>query len=183
MASCIRKLVDSLATIAAFKARYGIIDQISLELVDLDDFCIEETKKGMPFQVIAIIEGGFRFSLHHFLYKCIIRFKVAPSQLSSNFYRIINEMLEINQCISVNLGHVDLEYSYTLCKAGGDSYNAYLQAIDKSREIVKGVDAIRVWVFSPLVFGNLPSVETPLGWCHGVLQEIDLTTKKISTNM
>lgn len=54
------------------------------------------------------------------------------------------------------LGFAELDYCYTLCNVGRESYKVYLRAVDKSREIVKclpstgkGVDDVRVWVTGP----------------------------------
>lgn len=90
-------MVDSPAALAAFRSRYDILDEIGLELVEADNFCMEKMAKGMSFLVIAIVEGGLRFPLLSFLHRFIVQSKVAPSQLSSNIYRIINGMLELNR--------------------------------------------------------------------------------------
>ena len=81
-------------------------------------------------------------------------------------------MLELNRRLGINLGHTELEYCYTLCNVGRDSYKVYLRAIDKSREIEKclpssgkGVDDVRLWVTKPWQLGNIPKNERPLGWC------------------
>ena len=69
MVAHLRKLVSSLVAITAFKSKYMIPNQISIELVRKHNFCIEKTEKGMPFPFIAIVEGGVRFPLHSFLLK------------------------------------------------------------------------------------------------------------------
>ena len=43
MVAYLRKLMGSLMVIAIFKARYTIIDQIDLEFVDKDNYCMEKT--------------------------------------------------------------------------------------------------------------------------------------------
>ena len=106
----------------SFRRRYEIPDEIGLELVEADDFSMEETAKGMPFPVIAIVEGGLRFPLSPFLHKFIVKANVCPSQLSSNVYRIINGMLELNRRLGTNLGHAELDYCYTLCNVGRVRY-------------------------------------------------------------
>ena len=67
MEARLRKMLDSLTTLASFRAKYDIPNEISLELVEANDFRMEETEKGMWFPVIAIVEGGLRFSLFAFL--------------------------------------------------------------------------------------------------------------------
>lgn len=46
MASCLRKMVDGLVALAAFRARYDIPDEIGLELVEADYYGMEKTVKG-----------------------------------------------------------------------------------------------------------------------------------------
>ena len=79
MAARLRKMVDGPAALATFRARYDILDEIGLELVEADNFCMEETTKGMSFPIIAIVKGGLRFPLSSFLHRFIVQSKVAPS--------------------------------------------------------------------------------------------------------
>lgn len=106
--------------------------------------------------MIAIVEGGLRFPLSPFLHRFLVQNRVAPSQLSSNVYRIINGMLKLNRRLGINLGHTELDYCYTVCNVGRDTYKIYLRVVDKSREIVKcipssskGVNDVRLWVTGP----------------------------------
>lgn len=117
--------------ISGFKDRYLILDQVRIELVNKDDHCMKETIKGMPFSLIAIMEGGVRFPLHHFLLNFLLHHNISPSQAHSNVYRIVMGTLELDCIFGVNLGIAELNYCYTLCKVGGDSYKLYLRAADK----------------------------------------------------
>lgn len=58
MAARLRKIVDSPAALATFRARNDIPDdEIDLELVEADDFRMEEIEKGMLFSLLPLLNG------------------------------------------------------------------------------------------------------------------------------
>ena len=98
-----RFLVDTPAALAVFREDYGIPANVHLELAE-----IETTPWGRldqrPFTVLSIVEGGLRFLVNPLLTEYLRRTGLAPTQVSTNTYRIINGIHELNNWLGTNLG-------------------------------------------------------------------------------
>ena len=102
---------------AVFREDYGIPADVHLELAE-----IETTPWGRldqcPFTVLSIVEGGLRFSVNPLLTEFLCRTGLAPTQESTNTYRIINGIHELINRLSTNLGLVEKLSQYTLGHTG-----------------------------------------------------------------
>lgn len=81
---------------AEFRKDYDIPDDVHLTLADL-----ETTPWGnqgfVPFNVISIVECGLRFPVQPLLCEFLRQTRICPTQLSTNSYRIINGIAELNR--------------------------------------------------------------------------------------
>ncbi|CAL5338262.1 unnamed protein product [Camellia sinensis] len=89
-------LVDTPAALAAFREEYGIPADVHLELAE------EKTTPWgrldqCPFTVLSIVEGGLRFPVNPLMTEFLRRTGLAPTQVSTNTYRIINGVHELIQ--------------------------------------------------------------------------------------
>ena len=157
-----RFLVDTLATLATFREEYGIPADVHLELAE-----IETTPWGgldqCPFTVLSIIEGDLRFSVNPLMTEFLRRTGLAPTQVSTNTYRIINGVHELNNRLGTNLGLAEILRQYTLGHTS-DGLAYYLKIRPGKEKIVTGTpdkdlhDDDFFWVS-----GNYETADVP-GW-------------------
>ena len=156
-----RFLVAPPAALAAFREEYGVPADVHHELAE------EETtpwgREECPFTVLSIVEGGLRFPLTPLITDFLRRTGLAPTQVSTNTYRIINGFHELNNRLGINLGLAEVLRQYTLGHTG-DGLSYYLKIRPGSEKIVTGTldmylhDDDFFWVS-----GNYEPAEVP-GW-------------------
>ncbi|GMQ06392.1 hypothetical protein CsSME_00051008 [Camellia sinensis var. sinensis] len=157
----LRFLVDTPAALAAFREEYDVPADVHLELAE------EETtpwgREECPFTVLSIVEGGLRFPLNPLITEFLRRTGLAPTQVSTNTYRIINGVHELNKRLGTNLGLAEILRQYTMGHTG-DGLAYYLKIRPGKEKIVTGTpdkdmhDDDFFWVS-----GNYETVEVP-GW-------------------
>ncbi|KAF5933024.1 hypothetical protein HYC85_029195 [Camellia sinensis] len=156
-----RFLVETPAALAAFREEYGIPADVHLELAE------EETtpwgREECPFTVLSIVEGGLRFPLNPLITEFLRRTGLAPTQVSTNTYRIINGVHELNNRLGINLGLAEILRQYTMGHTG-DGLAYYLKIRPGKEKIITGTpdkdmhDDDFFWVS-----GNYETAEVP-GW-------------------
>ncbi|KAF5933905.1 hypothetical protein HYC85_030076 [Camellia sinensis] len=156
-----RYLVETPAALAAFREEYGVPADVHLELAE------EETtpwgREECPFTVLSIVEGGLRFPLNPLITEFLRRTGLAPTQVSTNTYRIINGVHELNNRLGIRLGLAEVLRQYTLGHTG-DGLAYYLKIRPGREKIVTGTpdkdlhDDDFFWVS-----GNYETAEVP-GW-------------------
>ena len=120
-----RFLVDTPAALAAFQEEYGIPDDVHLELGVMDTTLWGRLDQ-CPFTVLSIIEGALGFPVNPLITEFLRRTGLAPTQVSTNTYRIINEVHELNNRLGTNLGLAEILCQYTLGHTG-DGLAYYLK--------------------------------------------------------
>lgn len=157
-----RYMVDTPAALDAFREEYGIPADIHLELA------AEKTTpwgraEQCPFTVLSIVEGGLRFPLNPLITEFLRRTGLAPTQVSTNTYRIINGVHELNNRLGTQLGLAEILRQYTMGHTG-DGLAYYLKIRPGKEKIVTGTpdkdlhDDDFFWVS-----GNYETAEVP-GW-------------------
>ena len=156
-----RFLVDTPAALATFREDYGIPADVHLQLAE------EETtpwgREECPFTVLSIVEGGLRFPLNPLITEFLRRTGLAPTQVSTNTYRIINGVHELNNRLGTNLGLAEILRQYTMGHTG-DGLAYYLKIRPGKEKIITGTpdkdmhDDDFFWVS-----GNYETAEVP-GW-------------------
>ena len=91
---CYRFLVDTPVALAAFREEYGIPVDVHLKLGAKETTPWNRLDQ-CPFTVLSIKEGGRRFPVNPLLCKFLRRTGLAPTQVSTNTYRIINGIHEL----------------------------------------------------------------------------------------
>ena len=80
------------------------------------------------FPLMAILEGGVRFSVDLLLLDTLRFYGLCLDQLLPNFYRVVSCVSRINQIYGLQLNHHDINFMYILC--GNKKTNYYLKARD-----------------------------------------------------
>lgn len=108
-----RFLVDTPGGLAEFRKDYNIPDDVHLSLANLDT--IPWGNPGFdPFTLLSIIETGLRFPVQPLLCEFLRQTRICPTQLSTNSYRIINSIAELNRRAGINLGLAELFHQYSI---------------------------------------------------------------------
>lgn len=81
----------------------------------------------MPFPLVAITEGGVRFTVEPLLRACLSTWRLCPCQLMPNSFKIIMGIAKLNQILEIDLGVHDIEDLYDLCKSPGAEYIYFLR--------------------------------------------------------
>ena len=80
------------------------------------------------FPLMAILEGGVRFPINHFLLNTFRFYGLCPDQLPPNFYRVVSCVSKLNQIYRLRLDHFDINFMYNLC--GNKRTNYYIKVRD-----------------------------------------------------
>ncbi|GMP87746.1 hypothetical protein CsSME_00039992 [Camellia sinensis var. sinensis] len=129
-------LVDTPVALAMFREKYNIPDDVHLEL-SVEDTTPWGRLDQCPFIVLSIIEGGLRFPVNPLIWEFLRRTGLAPTQVSTNTYRIMNGIHELNNRLGTNLGLAEILCQYTL-RHTGDGLTYYLKIRPGKEKIVTG---------------------------------------------
>ncbi|GMP67188.1 hypothetical protein CsSME_00027263 [Camellia sinensis var. sinensis] len=131
MGKC-RFMVNSPGAIAEFHKDYNIPNDVHLSLAELDTTPWE--KLGfVPFTIISIVETGLRFPVQPLTCEFLGQTRLCLTQLSTNTYRIINGITELNRQLGLNLGLAELFHQYSLDQ-NDDGWVYYLRVILKTKK-------------------------------------------------
>ncbi|GMP33629.1 hypothetical protein CsSME_00006863 [Camellia sinensis var. sinensis] len=128
-------LVNTPGAMAEFRRDYYIPDDVHLILVELDT--IPWGNPGfVPFTLFSIAETGLRFPVQPFLCEFLRQTNLCPTQLSTNSYRIINGIAELNRRAGLNLGLAELFHQYSI-GSNEDGWVYYLRIRRRREKIIK----------------------------------------------
>ncbi|XXG47102.1 hypothetical protein AAC387_Pa02g1801 [Persea americana] len=128
----------------------------------------------MPFWLVSVVEGGVWFPLHPLLRDYLREWGLSPYQLLPNGYKIIMGAVRLNEILSINLGVLDIEEAYDLCKsAEGHTYylrqrlhwTAFVTALEDSYKYA-GEDRVFVrgaWEFGEAEPSNTARIPRRIG--------------------
>lgn len=134
-----RFLVNSPGAIAEFRKDYNIPDDVHLSLAELD--ITPWGKPGfVPFIIKSIVEAGLRFPIQPLICKFLRQTRLCPTQLSTNSYRTINGIAELNRRLGLNLGLAELSHQYSLGQ--NDDVWVYYLRIRRGQEKIMTVGCI-----------------------------------------
>ena len=108
-----RYLVDTPGGLAEFRKNYNIPDDVHLILAGKD--VIPWGNAGfVPFTLLSIIETGLRFPVQPLICEFLSQTRLCPTQLSTNSYRIIMGIAELNRQAGLNLGLAEIFHQYSI---------------------------------------------------------------------
>uniref|UniRef100_A0A2N9J6C5 Uncharacterized protein n=1 Tax=Fagus sylvatica TaxID=28930 RepID=A0A2N9J6C5_FAGSY len=96
-----------------FRRHYGVPDDVYLEYRFWED-AITGEPGDLIIPVVAVIEGGVRFPMDPLLADFLDYFRISPSQISPNIFRIVNGVAELNRRLGFNLTVHDIIATYFL---------------------------------------------------------------------
>ncbi|CAL5420242.1 unnamed protein product [Camellia sinensis] len=130
-----RYLVETPGGMAEFRRDYGIPDDVHLTLAKKET--IPWNNQGfVPFTVLSIIETGLRFPVQPLTCEFLRQTRLCPTQLSTNTYRIIMGIAELNRQAGLNLGLAEIFHQYSI-GSKDDGWVYYLRIRRRREKIIK----------------------------------------------
>ena len=165
--------VDSIEKMNAFREKYHIPDDVYVRLgnpllpgaAPVYDPHTQE----MPFALASIVEGGIRFPLPRFLRECLHFWQLAPTQLTSNAFKVITGSLVLNELCDVVIGIAEVETCHLLSKVPHSEVSYYLRGQKGIDGLVNNLDSTMkntggdfLWVSGNWEFGDGPNRDFPV---------------------
>ena len=130
-----RFLVETPGGLAEFRKDYNIPADVHLTLAKKDT--ISWGNEGfVPFTLLSIIETELRFPVQPLICEFLRQTRICPTQLSTNSYRIIMGIAELNCQAGLNLGLAEIFHQYSL-GSKEDGWVYYLRIRRRREKIIK----------------------------------------------
>ena len=107
-------LIDSEEGLESFKARYRIPSGVAIKYCKEGQWHEERQEGEVVIPKISFIEGGIRISMGTVTRDYLRAHKLAPTQCAPNMFRILGSVDALNERMSLNLTHHDVNWIYNL---------------------------------------------------------------------
>ena len=110
-------LLSSEASLATFRAAYGIHEDIDIAYYHQGDIKIQRRHETnmVFFPLMTILEGGIRFPVDPYVIGTLRFYGFCPDQLPPNFFWVVSCVSRLNQLFDLQLDHHDINFMYSLC--------------------------------------------------------------------
>ena len=105
-------LLDTGATLASFRARFAIPNDVEVAYCHEDKIALERRPHVVFFPLMSILEGGVRFPMDPLLLKTFRFYGLCPDQLPPNFYQVVSCVSRLNHLYGLELDHHDRSRYY-----------------------------------------------------------------------
>ena len=114
--------VNTPQAMAVFRRHYGVPDDVHLEYRFWKDALTGEPGD-LILPLVAIIEGGVCFPMDPLLPDFLDYFNLSPNQISTNVFRIVMSVVELNRRLGLDLTVHDIIATYTLRTTQNEAYS------------------------------------------------------------
>ena len=98
-----KHLVDSLAKIETFKARYHIPQEVTLRYYSPEQIVLHREEGEVIIPMIAFIEGGMTLPMGRITQDYLINHRLCPHQCAPNLFRILGSTDALNEHLGLGL--------------------------------------------------------------------------------
>uniref|UniRef100_A0A2N9FIG1 Uncharacterized protein n=1 Tax=Fagus sylvatica TaxID=28930 RepID=A0A2N9FIG1_FAGSY len=130
------RYVNTPEAMEKFRRHYGVPDDVYLEYRFWEN-AITGEPGDLIIPVVAIIEGGVRFPMDPLLADFLDYFRISPTQISPNIFRIVNGVAELNRRLGFNLTVHDIIATYFLRTTQHEAFS--LRPRDVSNTLVNSL--------------------------------------------
>uniref|UniRef100_A0A2N9GH65 Uncharacterized protein n=1 Tax=Fagus sylvatica TaxID=28930 RepID=A0A2N9GH65_FAGSY len=130
------RYVNTPEAMARFRRHYGVPNDVYLEYRFWEN-AITGEPGDLIIPVVAIIEGGVRFPIDPLLADFLDYFRISPTQISPNIFRIVNGVAELNRRLGFNLTVHDIVATYFLRTTQHEAFS--LRPRDVNNTLVNGL--------------------------------------------
>ena len=138
-----KRLVDTLATMEAFRARYHIPHGVVLEYCPPDRVLTDRDMGQVVIPMIAFIEGGMTLPMHRITQDYLINHRLTPYQCAPNLFRVLGCVDALNEQMGLGLMWHDVVHMYECHKLASVGY--YLKSRSEDVRLISSLPSpIRV---------------------------------------
>uniref|UniRef100_A0A2N9GIP4 Transposase (putative) gypsy type domain-containing protein n=1 Tax=Fagus sylvatica TaxID=28930 RepID=A0A2N9GIP4_FAGSY len=130
------RYVNTPEAMERFRRHYGVPDDVYLEYRFWEN-AITGEHGDLIIPVVAIIEGGVRFPIDPLLADFLDHFRISPTQINPNIFRIVNGVAELNRRLGFNLTVHDIIATYFLRTTQHEAFS--LRPRDVNNTLVNGL--------------------------------------------
>ena len=117
-----KRLVDSEESMEKFRAKYRIPPRVGIKYAAQGEW-VDDRKIGeVVIPMIAFIEGGMTIPMGTFIRNFLGFFRLFPTQCAPNMFRVLRSIEVLNERMSLNLTHHDVNWIYNLHHLKGHGY-------------------------------------------------------------
>jgi len=107
-----KHLVNSLAVMEGFKARYHIPQRVALQYCAPDQILTDRREGEVDIPIITFIEGGMTLSIGKVTRDYLINHKLCPNQHAPNLFRVLGSVDALNKLMNLGLTWHDVVHMY-----------------------------------------------------------------------
>ena len=96
-------LLNTNVDVKSFKTRFNIPHDVNISYFHEGDIEDQTLPQVVLFPLMAILEGGVRFSVDPHLLRTLSFYELSPDQCLPNFYRVVNCVGRLNRLYKLNL--------------------------------------------------------------------------------
>ena len=89
-------LLNTEASLATFKQTFNIPEDVNVAYCPKSEIALHRGANTAFFPLMAILEGGVRFPVDHFLLNTLRFYGLCPDQVPPNFYRVVSCVSRLN---------------------------------------------------------------------------------------
>lgn len=116
------KYINTPEAMAIFYHHYSVPDDVDLEYKFWENALLGELGD-LILPLVAIIEGGVRFSMDPLLAHFLDYFNLSLTQISPNIFTIVMGVVELNRRLGLDLTMHDIIATYTLRTSQSEAYS------------------------------------------------------------
>ena len=117
-----KNLVDSEEGLESFRAQYRIPPEVGVRYCKEGQWFEERREKEVVIPMIAFIEGGMRILMGTVTRDYLRAHRLAPTQCAPNMFRILGCVDALNERMSLNLTHHNINWIYNLYRLTRQGY-------------------------------------------------------------
>ena len=114
-------LVDSLASMESFRAKYHIPPGVGLEYSSPDRVLMDRKEGEVVIPMIAFIEGGMTFPMGRITKDYLLNHRLCPHHCAPNMFRVLGCVDTLNDQMNLGLTWHDVAYLYE-CHSLSEGY-------------------------------------------------------------
>lgn len=121
---------------SSFREKYSIPSDVQIRAPQSNESLEVGSQDGMPFQAIAIVEGGDRFPLDPLLVLFLSLTNLFPTRCSPNLYSIVMGVSALNRQLGTSLRVFDILSCYMPIPLDNSKSIFYLKSRDSNKLLV-----------------------------------------------
>ena len=108
-----KSMVDMPERLTEFKRVYGIPENVKVRYCPKSEVVFSRGEGRVIIPLVMFVEGGVRIPMSKLLTNFLKHFKVFPDQCTSNVFRVVSSVDELNRRLGLSLTKHDINYVYS----------------------------------------------------------------------